>query len=202
MKNKSLITSLILAVAALCSKAQTTPFDFFLMDEANEAVFCTEPINRLDMVDYFRSGLDTGTRLVHNQSGRILNATDRSLTWQITPGITSTLYVVGKGKKPRLLVVETIDDPAPDSRLMWFDARWNPIKAPVDIPVLADWLTPEGQKDIKDVENWLPYMTATARLSDDAKAIIYTNTLKDRYLSSEDLANIDKWIKPQITVKL
>lgn len=201
MKNKLLIT-IIATLTAIGMQAQTTALDYFSMPEARIAAFCTDTDDRLNMADYFRADMSTPTELVHGQLGRVVNASDNSVTWQAVSGVTSTLYIIGNGKKTRLLVIETINDPAPDSRLMWYDAKWNTTKSPVDAPMLADWLTPEGLKEIKDVEDWLPYMTATARLSDDGKAIVYTNTLNDRFLSSEDLANIKKWIKPQITVKL
>lgn len=202
MKNNRLLLIAAALLAAVGMSAQTSALDFFTMEDAEAAVFCTTSANRLDMADYFRSGLDTPTPLSNNMQGRILDATERSVTWQVTPGIISTLHVVGSGKKARLLVIESLDIPARDSRVTWYDLDWQPVKAPVDAPVLADWLTDAGRKEQPQVEAWLPYMTATARLNDDATAIIYTNTVADSFLEPEDMSHITTWLKPEISVKL
>lgn len=203
MKTNNRIAALLLLFASLAANAYDVT-DYFTMPEADGHVFAIDHNARLDMNDYYDAGMSTPTPIANDMQAHIteVSADGSSMSWALSNGLDYSLSAINKGKKTLLLLIETVSMPERDSRLMWFDSSWNAIKVPADMPALNDWLTPEGLKNRDYIVAWLPYVTATAQKTENANELIFTHTLNQRYVASDDTKRLETWFKPSITVRL
>lgn len=157
---------------------------FFAM--APDDVLPLLPVNtRLDMLDYYNSGLARPSRNAAGGQAMVTDSDARSLRFQLGDSTTCEIGVFAAGRDTVVALIETIRFPMPDSRIEWFDARWNPIKAPVAEPRLADWLTRDGRRHRAEVESALPFITAEATTDPADGLILWRRTIDSYFLLSE-----------------
>ncbi|MDE6286089.1 MAG: DUF3256 family protein, partial [Muribaculaceae bacterium] len=187
MKPRLCILAAILAVAP-CLHAQGTaaPLSatmtardagsaqwFFAM--APDEVMPLLPANtRLDMLDYYNSGMQRPSRNEAGGMALITSSADRRLTFEAGDSCSYELAVFTTPRDTLVALIETLRYPMPDSRVEWFDARWQPVKAPVAEPGLKQWLTRDGARNRAEVEETIPFITATATADPDRRTITYT----------------------------
>ncbi|MDE6108827.1 MAG: DUF3256 family protein, partial [Muribaculaceae bacterium] len=184
MKPRHCILAAILAVAP-CLHAQGTaaPLSatmtardagsaqwFFAM--APDEVMPLLPANtRLDMLDYYNSGMQRPSRNEAGGMALVTSSADRRLTFEAGDSCSYELAVFTTPRDTLVALIETLRYPMPDSRVEWFDARWKPVKAPVAEPGLKQWLTRDGARNCAEVEETIPFIPATATADPDRRTI-------------------------------
>lgn len=173
---------------------------FFAM--APDDVLPLLPANtRLDMLDYFNSGVDRASRNAAGSEARILSSADRRITFVLGDSTTCEIGVFISPADTAVALVETLRFPMADSRISWYDGAWAPRKAPVDEPRLADWLTADGRRQRTEVEREIPFLTAVITTDPETRTVTYTRTIDSYFLPSERPASLGL-LQPRLQLKL
>ena len=100
---------------------------FFAM--APDDVLPLLPVNtRLDMLDYYNSGVERPSRDAAGSRAIVTSSTNRRLTFDTGDGSTYELAVYTAGRDTIVALVETLHYPMADSRVEWYDSRWRPLQ--------------------------------------------------------------------------
>lgn len=140
------------------------------------------PNTRLDMLDYYNSGLARPSRNAAGGEAVITASDSRRLAFQLGDSTTCELAVFTAGPDTLVALVETIRFPMADSSIQWFDAQWQPVRPPLSEPTLADWLTRDGRRRRAEAEEALPFMTAEATTDPAQGTITLTRTIDSYFL--------------------
>lgn len=171
---RTLVAVTVLAAAASAMNARTAAD--FLVEAPEDALPLLSTNSRMDMLDYFRYGSD---RSVTNRAGgnaRILNESERTITFDVDSGVCAQLAVLVSGRDTILALVSTVASPALDSRLDFFRTDWQPLRrTPLSLPEYTDWLTDAGRDDIATVSRVLPFVPVEARFDSTATTLTLTS---------------------------
>lgn len=172
--------------------------DFFVSSDASQAIPMLSNNTRLDMVDYFESGLPHTSANDMGGEARITKIDPENVHFEITSETPCQLTMLTAQSDTVLMVIETVMLPQADSHISFYDKNWNELhRNAFTEPKLADWLTTAGAAERDEVERWLPFMLWQADYN--AGVLTLTNTLNKYYVSPDDITNLEKWIRPQLT---
>jgi len=199
------------AVPIACASSTTTADDndaptarrnvasYFGDSRADTVFTLLSTVNRLDMVDYFSSGM---TNPVENKIGalaRITALSDSTIVMQYTPSVTTSVSIL-PGKKPLLMVIETFALPQKDSRIRIFNTDWTETGENITpYPLLDNWLTDAGRKNRADVEYAIPFMLSTAYYNPSSQSLTFSSTV-DTYFGDFKPDEL-KYLKPSLTYR-
>ena len=204
MKLRLLSYTAALLVAVLTAGARSVT-DFFTAEGADNVLGLVDRTTRLDMMDYFNSGIAhaSANTLGGQASVTAIDSLGRWMSYSPAQGIGEQIAVLDAGKDTVLMVIETLPLPQPDSRISFYDAEWQPLaKRPLAAPVLADWLTADGEAHRQEVEAMLPFMMAAATYNPDTRTLTLAHSM-DAYLANkDDKANLQKWLRPSLSYSL
>ena len=173
---------------------------FFAM--APDDVLPLLPVNtRLDMLDYFNSGIERPSRDAAGSRAIVTSSSNRRLTFDSGDGSSYELAVYTAGRDTVVALVETLHYPMADSRIEWYDSHWRPMQPLLPEPGLAAWLTGAGSKHRAEVEQAIPFMTAEAATDPDAGTLTLTRTI-DSYFLPADTPDALRWLRPSIVYTL
>lgn len=173
---------------------------FFAM--APDNVLPLLPANtRLDMLDYFNSGIARESADASGARAIVTGSTARTLRFETGDTTRFELAVFTPGSDTIVALIETVTYPMPDSRIAWYDSRWRPVRAPFAEPQLADWLTKEGRRHRAEVEEQLPFISAVATADPDRGTVTYTRTI-DSYFPAPDRPAALLHLSPTLTRRL
>ena len=157
--------------------------------EAPAEVFPTlDRMTRLDMIDYFNSGSPKPSKNAFKGDSRILSASDSQITVQTSDVSDVELSLIESGNDTIIMVISTLKTPAGDSGVKFYTTRWKKIdKGLFIVPLLDDWITPEGKERKADLENAVPFMLARFSYAPETGTMTLTNNLGG-FLPEEDTA--------------
>lgn len=163
---------------------------------------------RLDMLDYFNAGSDRSSTNVFDGECRIKSLNDDCITLDIANGATMQIFVLNADtKSPIVGVIETVDTPISDSKVQFYNSRWEPINNIAIDPALADWLKPKITSDNrKNVEDSLPFIMAVALYDPENATLSFTHQMNDFFVEGNEEADVAHaralaQLKPTITYK-
>lgn len=140
---------------------------------------------RLDMLDYFHAGSQKASLNEAEGQARITAETPRSISFQISEGITAQMFVLNpEADCPVIGYVETVSLPVRDSSVRFFNCRWEPLDV-FTMPVLADWVKSGRKADLDALREALPFIFATAEYDPEESALILTNTTAGYFAKSD-----------------
>ena len=157
----------------------------------NEAMMMFDRNLRMDMLDYYRAGLDRKVSLFDTPDGAKITALDdNSITISIGDNSKIQFAVIpqaGLVRDTTVVIIETTATPVPDSSIFYYrPGKDQDIVRPVDgAPTVKDFLAKADRKS-KDLP---PFLLATAEYLPDKKRFVFTNTTAQYYLDS---------VRPQI----
>lgn len=198
---KYLLTLVCIACSLTTVVAQSsmTAADFFT--SAPQSVFPLLDRNtRLDMVDYFNSGMTTPSQNKLDGRSVITEMTPESVTVKMTDASAIQLVAL-KGEKGTIIaLINTVATPALDSSIKFFDSKWTPIKQSDCFakPDWNEWLTESGRKNKDDVMMQVPFILASYRIDPSTFVLTLTNNLS-RFLDKEIFDDITPYINLQLT---
>lgn len=147
--------------------------------EAPQTVFPLLDHNtRLDMIDYFNSGMATASKNALDGKSRITSLTPEKVEISMTDASTYELAVIPTAEGDSVIaLITTVATPAPDSQMAIFSKDWsdNLTNAIFSKPALADWLTEEGKDNIGEVEGIVPFLLISYTYNPDTKQLVLTN---------------------------
>ncbi len=117
---------------------------------------------KLDMVDYFNSGMATPSKNLLDGNARVTALHPGSISVQTSEAEKYTIAVLPVGKSFVIAVIQTLAIPEADSNIKFYDAKWRPLDGDryMKAPAMADWLTSQGRKNRKAVDDAVPFVTA------------------------------------------
>ncbi|MDO4319071.1 MAG: DUF3256 family protein [Bacteroidales bacterium] len=192
---------LLLAVAATCMTATARTAGEIFASAPDRVIKMLPQSTRLDMLDYYHYGSDKASMNAFGGDARVLSESTSDLHWQTSDRANMQLAVLTAGKDTVVAVVETLLTPVPDSRIEFYDSDWHAVKAPVKMPVRADWLTDEGRRHADELEVVLPFDFVEARFDLDEGRLILTNNARS-YLTADEYERIEPWIRPQLVYSI
>lgn len=195
---KILTTFIALTVACVFAQARTVS-EYFGDTQADMVFPSLTAVSRLEMVYYFQSGMSNPTQSEFGGYSRVTALSDTCLTVDCGESVRQDLVLL-PGKKPVLMLIETLALPEHDSRVRFFDSQWQELKnPPMKQPQLADWLVDKNAVHRDEVEYVLPFMLSTASFNPEDMTLIYTSTA-DSYFAGEKPAAL-KYLRPRLVYK-
>lgn len=151
--------------------------------EAPQSVFPLLDHNtRLDMIDYFNSGMTTASKNNMDGKSRITALTPNKVEISMTDASSYELALLPTANGDSVIaLITTVATPAPDSQMAIFSKDWskNITNGIFPKPVLADWLTDEGKDNIGEVEGIVPFMLVSYSYNPDNQQLeVINNTAK------------------------
>jgi hypothetical protein len=196
LMNKIFAILLCACVAATANARSVV--DFFKSADADSAIPLLSKNTRLDMYDYFSSGMPHYSTNNLDGTARITDADNASMRFESTSDIKCQLAMLTAGSDTVLMLIETLHLPQADSHITLYSKNWTPLKREAFAePKLADWLTATGKANRADVEAWLPFLLWKADYADGVLTL--TNTLSSYYADPKDTANLSAWLLPTLT---
>lgn len=167
--------------------------------EAPDAIVKLLPRNtRLDMLDYFHAG---SPKVSVNAAGgkcKIISESDTSIMYQAADGVVCQLFVLNPSdaRSMRIGLIETVDTPAPDSRVTIFDSRWIDLtSATFKTPRLSDWTRGISSDLRDDVEQSIPMLLAEYTF-DPLSSTLTVKSSMDQYYTSTDRPQALRHVSP------
>lgn len=158
---------------------------------------------KLDMIDYFNSGMATPSKNAMDGKSRITALSPHKLVVSMTDASTYELAVVPTADGDTLIaVITTVATPAPDSQLTMFTKDWssNVTGSVFSKPALIDWLTDDSKDNIGEVEGIVPFMLIGYSYDPAAKTLTMTNNT-GKFVSPELYEMVSPSLKSSITYK-
>ncbi len=188
------------AILALADKPETqvaTAAKCFT--EAPDAIVKLLPRNtRLDMLDYFHAG---SPKVSVNAAGgkcKIISESDTAIMYQAAEGVVCQLFVLNPSDagSMRIGLIETVETPAPDSRLTIFDSRWADLtSATFKAPRLSDWTRgiSSGLRD--EVERSIPMLLAEYTFDPKTSTLTVESSM-NQYYTATDRPEALRYVSP------
>jgi len=131
---------------------------------------------RLDMMDYFNFGSTHSSPNAFNGPAHMRSVSDAAISFDVDRDVNMQIAVIPTKNDTVLAVVTTLNLPALDSSIEFYDSSWNRLpKAPFVMPGYVEWLSPEGHDDRTKVEMYLPFVPVSASFEPDCKTLLLTN---------------------------
>lgn len=153
---------------------------------------------RLDMVDYFNAGM------ADRSDNNLLGGTSKIQTIEpdrliLSAGNAATLEISLLPTKKDTIVafIETLETPAPDSNIRFFDLSWHELNIFKE-PDITSWTL--NKRHENEVARLVPFMLASATFDPTAQELIYTNNVT-QWLDSETAAQATSLMAGQLRFK-
>lgn len=188
IKAAAIAATLALAAAAPLQMAAQATAAF---TDAPEGVFPLLDRNtRLDMIEYFASGMANASENRIGGKSRVTAVTPMSVEVEMTEASRYQLALLPAGSDTLYAVITTVLTPAPDSRLDLYNSHWEKLPSEnfFTKPALADWLTPDGRKNYGEVETFVPFLLIGYAYTPENNTLTLTNNT--RAFLSDDIYSI------------
>lgn len=178
----------VVAALSLTAGARTAA-DFFA--QAPVSVLPLLQTNtRLDMLDYFNSGMDTPSSNTLGGRSRITALSDAAVTIELSRDATVQMAVIPTGRDTVVAVVETVLTPVADSRVKLYSAAdWSPLPAPA-MPGVEQFAFPERRKELSKAD-MPPYLFVRAEYEPEKGVFRFTDTTPAYYTGSDRPEGLD-----------
>lgn len=198
---RALILSAFLALAVAPPALARSASDFFAA--APQSVIKLLPQStRLDMMDYFNFGSAHTSENTFGGECKITAISENTLSLDLDEKVKVQLAVIPAKTDTVIAVVYTYLLPVPDSDIVFFDSDWNTLsKSPVELPDYSDWLTPEGKKNIADINLYLPFIPVEASFDENASTLTLGNNA-EAYLADDFSKISPDWMIPSMVFSI
>lgn len=200
VKNKFLI-ALIVMVSICCQCVAADVVDLFV--KAPRSVLpLLDPSTRMDMVDYYRSGMSTASSNIMDGRSRVTQLSDSSLTISISDASTLQMVLLPVDKKNEVLCcIFTLKTPQPDSWMEFYSTDWKKLDADryFTEPTVTDWLTKEGRKDEVGALEKIPFMLASYTcVGQDGKYVLTMKNEMPGYFGRDEYDGLKSLLRPEL----
>ena len=154
--------------------------------------------SRLDMIDYFRSGLETPTANRLEGGSRVTALTDRLVELSLSDASTAQIVLLPAVSDTIIAVVKTIAMPGKDSTVSFYSSKWEPLPSEniFQAPVMDDWMV-KGHK-AREVTDMTPFMISSIAIDPETGTLTVSNNLSS-FLAPEVYEIIASAMHPTLT---
>lgn len=192
--------AVVIAASAFNCAARSVK-DFFV-SAPRQVIPLLDKNSRLDMIDYFNSGLGTSTPNNLGGGSALTSLGDNRMDIKLTEGSNMELALVSAGTDTLLVVINTVLTPVADSKLAMYSPDWsaNVTSRTFATPSLSDWLTQAGSKRSGDVAQVLPFMLVQYDFAPETGILTLTNNTR-KFVGEEIYQIVEGLIYPQLIYK-
>lgn len=194
------ITNIVVSITAILPVNAAQPVSEAFKTAPSSLLPLLAKNTRLDMLDYFNSGMDTPSKNELNGNSRIESMTDETILLTVSPASKAQLATLPYGNGSLVVFISTIETPAPDSKMNVYTFDWSQeLTAKVfKEPELKDWLTDEGKKKDSDIEAMMPFMLVAYNYDPSTKILALTNNSAS-FISEDVYKIISPYLHKQLT---
>ena len=204
MKTPKAIMIAVLAMVAFAASQARTVGDIFVAS-TDDALNVIPQNNRAEMLAYLReAGRVVPTETAYGEEATLLRATDNYLKVRMSCASQIEMLMLTHKRDTVVLVVETVETPVLDSRIMAIDTKGNPL--PLEIffkePKMKDFVrvTKGTKKKREDVLKSVRFPLISYTVNDSAMTLTARQNLKD-FMSADDYAEIAPYLTDSITYR-
>lgn len=197
MIRKTLLYLFALA-AAFAASSQVTPRSAF--STMPNALFpYIDQTSRLDLMDYYDSGIEKKVPNQLGDSARIVLIDDTMLAIEYAPGCEMTLVPLHRKNDELIMILQTLDIPDCDTSIKFYSHDWKPVDSGklIDLPQTADWFAVKDKAQKSLIAGNVPFMTVCAVYDADSSTLRLTPTLGD-YVTPEHLEEVKALLSSSI----
>lgn len=198
---RQLLTTIFLMAACAFSAGAVTAAE--ALASAPQNVFPLLDRNtRLDMIDYFNSGMSTPSANSLQGQSVITALSPDALSVRMTDSSTAQLVVLSAGRDSIVALITTVAAPGLDSNIKFYDSKWTPLPATPYFtkPDWKDWMVGSDKADREMVTTQVPFMLASYAIDPASKVLTITNNL-DRFLDKDIYAMLSPYLHPALTYR-
>lgn len=196
IKHVKLLSAAMLAAVTFVSvpdmsAATTNPATLFINAPQSRFPFLPK-MKRMDMVDYYNSGVSRPSDNLLGGKSRVLELTPEQIKVELVEGgmSTTSLSVVPAGKNDTIIVVvSNVLTPAPDGMISFYTTDWKELKGKQPLfeqPTFDDWLVKGINSSVRnDIRNAVPFIMAQYSFDPTTGILTLTQTA-DQYLPRAD----------------
>lgn len=152
---------------------------------------------RLDMIDYFVHGSETGISNGLGAKFTIRSLNDDILVYADGDSVVTSLVVLpGEKNDTTLMVIRTLPAPMRDCRVTFYDSKWHRLTGRnyPSVP-MSEWLM-KGAR-LPDNPEELPFVLTVASYDPSSHVLTFTNVTSEFFTGNERPAALDV-LKPEL----
>lgn len=155
---------------------------------------------RLDMLDYFNSGLTNKTSNKLNGVSAVTGVTPMQVAVQMTDASTCHIALLPAQSDTLIAVITTVNTPTPDSKMTVYSSGFSRdiTSASFAKPTLKEWLTDPSM--LSTVEAMVPFLLISYSYDPDSATLTLTNNTR-KFLSDDVYAIVEPYLKKSIVYK-
>ena len=204
MKTPKAIMIAVLAMVAIAGMQARTVGDIFVAS-TDDALNVIPQNNRAEMLAYLReAGRVVPTETAYGEEATLLRATDNYLKVRMSCASQIEMLMLTHKRDTVVLVVQTVETPVLDSRIMAIDTKGTPL--PLDrvfkVPQMKDFVrvTKGTKKKREDVLKCVRFPLISYTINDSAMTLTARQNLKE-FMSTDDYAEIAPYLADSITYR-
>lgn len=190
--------SFAVITAATCLGGQAREASDFFIEAPSEVIPLLTKSARMDMLDYFRSSLDTPTSNSLRGRSRITAMTPSSMDISISDNTTLQLVVQPTGRADTLImVIETVRTPIADSGIRIYDRAWREVST--KLPDYMDFVAKDKRKAAKKLPA-PPMVFTQIEYLPESGVYVFTDRSREYYYKDE-VPEVVSYFAPEIRKK-
>lgn len=194
-------TLIVLLTAVMCtaSAAARNAADFFVQAPPS-AVPMLAKNTRLDMLDYFNSGMATPSANSLGGRSRVLALGDTAITVEMSRDSRLQLVVIPQKADTTIAVIETVLTPVPDSSVRLFrPSDWSELPTPA-MPTAAFFTLPSAKKQATEAE-MPPFLFLEVVYEPGSDIFRFVNQTAQYYAAADTPSGL-KLLAPEMAMRL
>ena len=204
MKTLKAIMIAVLAVVAIVGTQARNVGDIFVAS-TDDALNVIPQNDRAEMLAYLReAGRVVPTETAYGEEATLLRATDNYLKVRMSCASQIEMLMLTHKRDTVVLVVQTVETPVLDSRIMAIDTKGNPLplNRVFKVPQMKDFVrvTKGTKKKREDVLKCVRFPLISYTVNDSAMTLTARQNLKD-FMSADDYAEIAPYLTDSLTFR-
>ena len=204
MKTPKAIMIAVLAMVAFAASQARTVGDIFVAS-TDDSLNVIPQNNRAEMLAYLReAGRVVPTETAYGEEATLLRATDNYLKVRMSCASQIEMLMLTHKRDTVVLVVETVETPVLDSRIMAIDTEGAPLplERVFKVPQMKDFVrvTKGTKKKREDVLKSVRFPLISYTINDSAMTLTARQNLKE-FMSTDDYAEIAPYLADSITYR-
>lgn len=187
-------------IPASAHPADPEPSATSLFIDAPTSVIMIDSFPKLEMLEYYRAGSTHTTPTIIGTPARVVSETPDKVRFKVGDMADFQVLSLPSKKQPLTALIETLSGAVTDSRISFFDSKWQPVdsKNIFPEPGIAEWLTPQGKARGASLLDDIPFITAEYTYDPDTMTLTATLTL-GQYFTDDDWARLSPYFKPTLS---
>lgn len=204
MKTPKAIMIAVLAMVAIAGMQARTVGDIFVAS-TDDALNVIPQNDRAEILAYLReAGRVVPTETAYGEEATLLRATDNYLKVRMSCASQIEMLMLTHKRDTVVLVVQTVETPVLDSRIMAIDTKGNPLPLEKFFkePQMKDFVRlPKGtKKKREDLLKSVRFPLISYTINDSAMILTARQNLKN-FMSADDYAEIAPYLTDSLTFR-